>query len=171
MEALNGLVLLIIIAVISLFFYSIHAVKTYKSKMKENIQYFREIAETEEELEALKMSERLYDETLNASAPMLVFSSCILLSFIIAPFSLEKAYALFVITIFIVSPICLAVMAIFSELNIKTRHKYEVYDAIENLKDHALAVSALHGIASQAEKFAGSGKRQTDYFKSKNKKI
>jgi len=169
METLNGLVLIIFIAAISLFVYGIHAVKAYKSKMKESVQYLRETAETEEELEALKISEQIYDETFNAAFPMLVMCFFILLSFIIAPFDLDKGYGLFLITIFIISPVCLIVTAILSEANVKIRHKYGVYDKAEDAKDHALAAAALCSVASNAKKLAGSGKRQTNYFK--NKKI
>lgn len=159
------------IVVISLFLYSIYAVVAFKSKMRKNIQYLRETAETEEEFEAVRLSERLCKKLLNAAAPVSVAFSFILLSFIIALFNFDKGAILFVVTIFIISPICLAVSAIFFEINVKIRHSYGVYDTSEDLKDHACAAAAFYGIMSNAKKLAGSGKRQTDYFKSKSKKI
>ncbi|WP_443740993.1 hypothetical protein [Treponema berlinense] len=159
------------IAVIALFLYTIYAVVAFKSEMRKNIQYLRETAETEEEVESVRLAQNLHDDLLNAAAPLLVISSFILLSFIIALFDFDKGSTLFIATIFLISPICIAVSAIFFELNVKIRHRYGVYDTSEDLKDHASATFAFYSIASNLKKLAGSGKRQTDYFKSKNKKI
>ena len=166
---LSNLIILAYVVVISLFLYSIYAVRTYKSKMREKIEYLLENVETEEELEELRLTGLIYNKTSNAAIPMLVAMFFVLLPFIIAPFNFEKALVLFFIAVLLISPICLISMAILCKLNIKTRHKYGVYDRAEDAKDHALAASALLVVASNAKKFAGSGKRQLDYFK--NKKI
>jgi len=166
---LSNLIILAYVVVVAFFLYGIYAVRTYKSKMRKKIKHLLENAETEEELEELRVTGLIYNKTLNAAVPLLVASFFILLSFIIAPFNFEDALILFLVTIFIISPVCLIAMAILCELNIKTRHKYGVYDRAEDAKDLALASLALFTVASNAKKFAGSGKRQLDYFK--NKKI
>ncbi|WP_296019283.1 hypothetical protein [uncultured Treponema sp.] len=167
--SLENFIILAYIVVISLFLYSIYAVRTYKSKMRERIMYLLETVETEDEIEELRLTGLLYNKTFNAAVPMLVAMLFVLLPFIIAPFDFEHALILFFIAVLLISPICLISMAILCELNIKTRHKYGVYDRAEDAKDHALASLALFTVASNAKKFAGSGKRQLDYFK--NKKI
>lgn len=166
---LSNLIILAYIVVVSFFLYGIYAVGTYKSKMRENIRYLLETAETKEEIESLKISVQVYKKTFNAAAPLLVAAFFILLSFIIAIFDFDLAVSLFLVAIFLISPICLIAMAVISENNIKIRHKYGIYDTSEDAKDHALAAAALFYVASNAKKLAGSGKRQTDYFK--NKKI
>lgn len=170
-DPLKTVVVLAWIAVIAFFLFTIHAVASFKSGMRKNIQHLKETAETEEELEAVRLAENLHEDLLNAAAPLVVVSFLILLSFIIALFNFDKGFTLFVATIFLISPICLAVSAIFFELNVKIRHSYGVYDTSEDLKDHASAAFAFYSIISNAKKLAGSGKRQTDYFKSKSKKI
>ncbi len=159
------------IVVIALFLYSIHAVVAFKSEMRKDIQHLKRTSKTEEELETVRLAENLYNELTNPAVPTAIVCFCILLSFIIALFDFDSGAEFFIVTIFLISPVCIAVSAIFFELNIETRHSYGIYNTKEDLKDHASAAFAFYSIASNAKKLAGSGKRQTDYFKSKNKKI
>ncbi|WP_443738346.1 hypothetical protein [Treponema sp.] len=159
------------IVVIALFLFSIYAVVAFKSEMRKDIQHLKRTSKTEEELETVRLAENLYNELTNPAVPTAIVCFCILLSFIIALFDFDSGAEFFIVTIFLISPVCIAVSAIFFELNIETRHSYGIYNTKEDLKDHASAAYAFHGIISNAKKLAGSGKRQTDYFKSKNKKI
>ena len=159
------------IVVIALFLFSIYAVVAFKSEMRKDIQHLKRTSKTEEELETVRLAENLYNELTNPAVPTAIVCFCILLSFIIALFDFDSGAEFFIVTIFLISPVCIAVSAIFFELNIETRHSYGIYNTKEDLKDHASAAFAFYGIISNAKKLAGSGKRQTDYFKSKNKKI
>lgn len=170
-DPLGTVVALAWIAVIALFLFSIYAVVTFKSEMRKDIQHLKRTAKTEEELETVRLAENLYNELTNPAVPTAVACCCILLSFIIALFDFDSGAEFFIATILLISPICIGLSAIFFELNVETRHNYGIYNTKEDLKDHASAAFALHGIISNAKKLAGSGKRQTDYFKSKSKKI